>query len=121
MVDHQRQTNRLPPRNAPTTTTDHTHYCRHPRQSPPGFAERWIRKGYLMSCLEEAMRQAITRLKSEKITYKQMTKYQLKVGLFNFYPGKGTIYVDGAQERHPHKGLNELISLVQKVRSRQQH
>ncbi len=42
------------------------------------------------------MREAMESLDAQGIRFKKPTAFQLKVGLYSFYPGKGTIYLDGA-------------------------
>lgn len=48
------------------------------------------------------------------IRYWKPTAFQLKVGIYSFYPGKGTIYLDGAPEARPERGLPSFIELVQR-------
>ncbi|MBN9599560.1 MAG: hypothetical protein J0G28_07780 [Afipia sp.] len=42
--------------------------------------------------------------------------YQLKIGMVNYYPHKGTITVDPSR-RHPHKGLDALLELLEMHRA----
>ncbi len=41
------------------------------------------------------MREAMESLDAQGIRFRKLTAFQLKVGLYSFYPGKGTIYLRG--------------------------
>ena len=61
------------------------------------------------------MVEAIQRLKREKIDVRRPlnSDCQLKVAeVINFYPGKGTIFVDGTAGAHERRGLEAVIDLV---------
>jgi len=58
------------------------------------------------------MQAACSWLDIEEIPFRKTSEYQLKVGKISFYPHKGTIYIDGAPERHPVEGLKEFIKLA---------
>jgi hypothetical protein len=64
------------------------------------------------------MRIALERLAAERIRHAQTSKFQIKVGPYNFYPGKGTIYLDGELEARSERGLEEFLGLLAKVRAR---
>nr|BCF14662.1 hypothetical protein XF13B_13530 [Bradyrhizobium diazoefficiens] len=64
------------------------------------------------------MRHALDRLRAERIWHKQTSEFQIKVGPYNFYPGKGTIFMDRDVEARPERGLETFISLVCKLRDR---
>lgn len=61
------------------------------------------------------MIEAIQRLKREKIDVRRPlnANFQLKVAEeISFYPGKGTIFVDGTDGAHERRGLEAVIELV---------
>jgi hypothetical protein len=64
------------------------------------------------------MLQALDRLRAEGIRYKQTSNFQIKVGPYNFYPGKGTIFMDREVEARVERGLNSFIDIVSKLRDR---
>jgi hypothetical protein len=64
---------------------------------------------------------ALERLAAERIRHEQTSAFQIKVGPFNFYPGKGTIYMDGDQKARPERGLEAFIALISQVRTRNAH
>jgi len=61
------------------------------------------------------MREAMESLDAQGIRFKKPTAFQLKVGLYSFYPGKGTIYLDGAPQARPERGLERFLELVQRA------
>ena len=64
------------------------------------------------------MNLALERLAAERIRHAQKSDFQIKVGPFNFYPDKGTIYMDRDREARPERGLEDLLALIAKVRAR---
>ena len=56
--------------------------------------------------------QAAAALKAAGIRYKILTKYQIKVGEYSFYPSRGTIFRDGDPTRHKQQGINAFIQLL---------
>lgn len=64
------------------------------------------------------MNAALKQLATERIGHKQTSQFQIKVGPYNFYPGKGTIFIDGDREARPERGLDAFIALIGKVRTR---
>lgn len=56
----------------------------------------------------DAMQQAMNWLEERGIPYHHLPPYQLKIGALNFWPGKGTITIDGEDQRRPEKGLTGL-------------
>ena len=61
---------------------------------------------------------ALERLAAERIRHEQTSDFQIKVGPFNFYPDKGTIYMDGDREARPERGLESFLALIANVRVR---
>ena len=61
---------------------------------------------------------ALERLAAERIRHEQTSDFQIKVGPYNFYPNKGTIYMDGDQKARPERGLEDFLTLIIKVRAR---
>jgi hypothetical protein len=55
-----------------------------------------------------AMKEAIAWLDEIGIPYHHLPPYQIKIGTLNFWPGKGTITIDGDDQRRPEKGLTGL-------------
>lgn len=67
------------------------------------------------------MSSALARLRSERVRHEQTSEYQIKVGPYNFYPGKGTIFMDGDREARPERGLDEFVVLLRKLEARNPH
>jgi hypothetical protein len=61
---------------------------------------------------------ALERLRAERIRYQQTSEYQIKVGLYNFYPGKGTIFADGEEAVRTERGLDSFVALLRKLKDR---
>jgi hypothetical protein len=61
---------------------------------------------------------ALERLAAERIRHRQTSEFQIKVGSFNFYPDKETIYMDGERKARPERGLESFLALIAKVRAR---
>jgi hypothetical protein len=61
---------------------------------------------------------ALERLAAQRIRHEQTTAFQIKVGPFNFYPDKGTIYRDGDQKARPERGIENFLALIGKLRDR---
>ncbi|MEY9392086.1 hypothetical protein ABIF65_011656 [Bradyrhizobium japonicum] len=61
---------------------------------------------------------ALERLAAERIRHEQTSKFQIKVGPYNFYPDKGTIYMDRDQKARLERGLEEFLALITKLRAR---
>lgn len=55
-----------------------------------------------------AMAEATTWLDQNRIGYEFIPPHQIKIGRINFWPGRGTITVDGEAEKRPEKGLDGL-------------
>ena len=64
------------------------------------------------------MNRALERLVAERVRHSQTSAFQIKVGPFNFYPDRGTIYMDGDQKARPERGLENFLGLISKVRAR---
>ncbi len=67
------------------------------------------------------MNSALERLRTERIRHKQTSEYQIKVGPYNFYPGKGTIFMDSDREARPERGLDAFVVLLRKLKDRNPH
>lgn len=59
-----------------------------------------------------AMQEARAWLNGRGIHYLYLPPHQLKVGPLNFWPGTGTITVDGESGRRPEKGLPGLAAIL---------
>lgn len=64
------------------------------------------------------MTEAKEALRELSVQYEATTPYQIKVGAYSFYPGRGTIYMDGAEKALAEKGLVEFIKVLGRLRSR---
>lgn len=60
----------------------------------------------------DAMKQARAWLDMNKIRYQYLPPYQLKIGQINFWPGRGTITIDGEPGKRPVSGLIGLESVL---------
>jgi hypothetical protein len=58
-----------------------------------------------------SMAEACARLKTARIPFHQLTGHQIKVGLVNYYPAAGTIFIDG-EKKLPTKGWTAFIDLL---------
>lgn len=58
------------------------------------------------------MNEAINWLEKHGYSVSRPTKWQLKIGPFNFYPDKGTIHQDRNHQPHPDRGLAALQRLL---------
>ena len=64
---------------------------------------------------DEAVEQAMKALKNAGARYiEKKTSFQIKIGHFNYYPAKGTIYHDGEQKARSERGVQSLIGLLRK-------
>ncbi len=62
---------------------------------------------------DPAMAQTKAWLCDRNLTYRQMTRYQLKVGpRVSYYPAKGTIFVDGDDGARQRTGLLALEEVL---------
>ena len=64
------------------------------------------------------MRHTLDRLCAAGIRYKQTSDFQIKVGPYNFYPGRGTIYLDSETKARPERGLDNFIKIIARLRER---
>ena len=62
------------------------------------------------------MNSALERLRAERIRHQQTSEYQIKVGPYNFYPGKGKIFVDGEEGVRTERGLDSFVALLCKLK-----
>lgn len=58
------------------------------------------------------MNHAIEQLTAEGIHFDQPTRFQIKVGLINFDPDRGTIYVDGESKGRRERGFETFLELL---------
>lgn len=59
-----------------------------------------------------AMNHAMRWLDERGVYYKQLPPYQLKIGQINYWPGRGTITIDGEISKRAEKGLEALEALL---------
>jgi len=64
-----------------------------------------------------AMKDAIAWLDTQDVPYLFLPPYQIKIGPINFWPGRGTITVDGEVGKRQEKGLDGLRSLFLSVQT----
>lgn len=64
-----------------------------------------------------AMKDALAWLDTQKVPYLFLPPYQIKIGPINFWPGRGTITVDGEFGKRQGKGLDGLRSLFLSVQT----
>lgn len=66
---------------------------------------------------ERKMKSALDRLQTERINHRRTSPFQIKVGPYNFYPGRGTIFVDGEIKARSQRGLDNFIMLIRNPRN----
>lgn len=59
-----------------------------------------------------AMAEAAAWLDQNAIGYEFIPPHQIKIYCINFWPGRGTITVDGEAEKRPEKGLDGLAAVL---------
>lgn len=59
-----------------------------------------------------AMQEAKTWLTEHGLPYRHLPPHQLKIGSINFWPGTGTITIDGEPGKRPAKGLAGLEEIL---------
>lgn len=59
------------------------------------------------------MAQAIRLLNEAAISFSRPTRFQLKIGSANYYPDRGTIYLDGEAKPERERGIKALLDRVQ--------
>jgi hypothetical protein len=62
--------------------------------------------------LKQAMDNACCVLHAEGIQFDHVDDYQLKVGSWSFYPTRGTIFQDEADQKDPRSGLAAFIEIL---------
>ncbi len=63
---------------------------------------------------KEAVDHAIGALQQAGVRFTKKTAFQIKIGPFNYYPVKGTIYRDGETEARETRGLDAFMNLLRK-------
>lgn len=61
---------------------------------------------------DAAMAEAEAWLRRAGIRFTRKTTFQLKIGCVNFYPVRGTIFVDGDPGQRPARGLAALAEVL---------
>lgn len=62
------------------------------------------------------MAEALKALSNRGFRALKRSRYHLKVGPFNFYPGRGTIFRDGDQRALDKRGLTEFTNMLERLR-----
>ena len=71
------------------------------------------RKFDRMSISEREMAIALKEIEEAGYRPVKCSPHQLKVGPYNYYPAKRTIFKDGDKRALPQRGLNEFIRLLE--------
>jgi hypothetical protein len=58
------------------------------------------------------MTEALVWARKRKFPLERPTRFQLKIADVSYYPHKGTIFVDGEDQRRPETGLGALEKLL---------
>jgi hypothetical protein len=66
---------------------------------------------------DDKWKEAVARLRQLKVRFWRPNPYQLKIGAVSYYPGKGTIHIDGDKRSFPEHGLRALELLLTKGKS----
>ncbi len=66
----------------------------------------------MTKAVSPALAAAEAQLRGWGVGFVRTSPYQLKIGDVSFWPGKGTIFVDEADHRHPGTGLDALAALL---------
>ena len=64
----------------------------------------------------EAMSAAREWLTSRNVCFRDIPPHHIKIGLINFWPGRGTITIDGADGRCTESGLDGLEVILKRHR-----
>jgi hypothetical protein len=64
---------------------------------------------------DDPMTEALTRLRDLGFEPAQPTEHQLKIGAVNYYPGRGTVFVDGEICRRDETGLDALVTVLREL------
>lgn len=62
------------------------------------------------------MDKAIQALNNSGIRFRKVSEHQIKCGMFNFYPSKGTIFIDRCLQAESEKGLPAFIKMLEDAR-----
>lgn len=60
----------------------------------------------------QEMREAIEALNTAGIRFRRQTAYHLKIGAWNYYPGRGTLIRDGETQSTRHVEIADLLNLL---------
>lgn len=64
-----------------------------------------------IKALDLALKEALTKIVAAGIPVQECTPHHLKYGSLNYYPKKGTIHRDGAEDPEPSRGIDTFIEL----------
>jgi hypothetical protein len=64
----------------------------------------------------DEMQRAIDMLTHASIRFQKTTNFHIKIGHYNFFPGRGTIYLDGQPKALPQKGSDAFLVILNEVR-----
>jgi len=60
----------------------------------------------------QAMAEAGQWLQAKGVAFDELTSHHIKIGPVNFWPRKGTIMIDGEEQRRPERGLAGLEAIL---------
>lgn len=66
------------------------------------------------AALPRSMQDAMLALSKAGVDYELCTAFQIKVGDWNYYAAKGTIYRDGDAAPRPQRGITAFLKLLSK-------
>ncbi len=84
------------------------------RRREPSLAHPWEARA-MRKRTDAPMTQALTWFHDQGLEPDQPTEHQLKYGDANFYPRKGTIFVDGEIARRDKRGLAALAAVLREL------
>jgi hypothetical protein len=64
----------------------------------------------------DEMQRAIDILTHASIRFQKKTNFHIKVGHYNFFPNRGTIYLDGQPKALPQKGIDAFLFILNGIR-----
>ena len=66
--------------------------------------------------VSNAMRDCSDALLKRGVAFERKTRWQIKIGPINFYPERGTIFVDGEAAPRQEEGLETLLTILDELK-----